>query len=199
MFAPNTVVCLGVSGKTLYARGSVVQKGSKLVGKYSNQKLSCFVELTSLQSVADQCTVVFPKDAVYVVHERYLLPHYLCATSSLLARYYLATSAPLAHYVLAHYCAQVRGKVAKVPKEENRSACMCIPRALYVYSSNSYLSQDNCARSIEVLAAECLAGCTVLIREDWLYYEQLVYYHSTTDNSTTKIFGPGVPVLSLLY
>ena len=95
VFAPNTVVCLGVSGKTLFARGSVVRQGSKLVGKYSNQALSSFVELTSLQSVADQCTVVFPKDAVYVVHERYLLldqlasieSHYLCATSALLARY----------------------------------------------------------------------------------------------------------------
>jgi hypothetical protein len=67
VFSPTTVVCLGVSGKSLYARGSVVRQGSKLAGRYNNQALTSFVELTSLQSVADQCTVIFPKDAVYVV------------------------------------------------------------------------------------------------------------------------------------
>jgi hypothetical protein len=64
------VVCLGISGKALYARGSVVRQGSKVAGKYNIPALKSFVELTSLTAVADQCTVVFPKDAVYVVHER---------------------------------------------------------------------------------------------------------------------------------
>ena len=56
-FGINSVVSIGIAGKELYGRGSVVRQGSKLASKYNLAKLKYFVELTSLMVVGDKSTI----------------------------------------------------------------------------------------------------------------------------------------------